>query len=80
MQKDIDDQKHLGGSDKITKDNIDTLVSCQDPFSEKIVNLVAKYKALDDCMSAVQKGFEKDAVNLQDFLGAIRKLSGKQFK
>lgn len=31
-------------------------------------------------MSAVQKGFEKDAVNLQDFLGAIRKLSGKQFK
>ena len=80
MKKDIDDQKHLGGAENISKDNIETLVSCQDPFSEKIVNLVAKYKALDDCMSAVQKGFEKDAINLPDFLQSIRKLSGKQFK
>ena len=44
------------------------------------MNLVAKYKALDDCMSAVQKGFEKEAVDLPNFLQAIRKLSGKQFK
>jgi hypothetical protein len=38
---------------------------------------VAKYKALDDCMSSVQKGFEKGAVDLPDFLQAIRKLAGK---
>ena len=31
-------------------------------------------------MSSVQKGFEKGAVDLPDFLQAIRKLAGKQFK
>jgi tRNA uridine 5-carbamoylmethylation protein Kti12 len=64
----------------VSKDNVDELVSCSDPYSEKIVHLVAKYKALDDCMSAVQKGYEKNAIDLPDFLQTIRRLSGKQFK
>ena len=52
-QKEIQAQKHLGGVDNLSKDNVDDLVYCQDPISQKIVHLVAKYKALDDCMSAV---------------------------
>lgn len=76
-EKEIGAQKHLGGAENLTKDNVDELVYCQDPFSEKIVHLVAKYKALDDCMSAVQKGFEKNAIELPDFLSTIRKLAGK---
>ena len=52
----------------MTPDAIDEMVKCPDPFSEKIVHLVAKYNAIEDCMSAVKKGFEKDAIPLKDFL------------
>ena len=48
---------------EITVDTIDEVVRCPDPISEKIVSLVAKYNALDECMAAVKKGYEKDVIN-----------------
>lgn len=48
----------------MTLEDIDTMVTPADPCSEKILHLVAKYKALDDCMTSCQKAFDKDAINL----------------
>lgn len=56
------------------------MVTPADPVSEKVVHLVAKYKALDECMSSCQKAFDKDALNLEEFLKVIRQLSTKQCK
>ena len=64
----------------LTVDNVDQIVTVDDPFSEKIIHIVAKKDALEDCMAAVKKGFEKDSINLQDFLKTIRQLSMKQCK
>ena len=66
--------------ESLTVDNIDQIVTVDDPFSEKIIKIVAKKDALEDCMAAVKKGFEKDAISLQDFLKQIRQLSMKQCK
>jgi hypothetical protein len=56
------------------------MISCPDPFSEKIIHLASKYKALEDCMAAVKKGFEKDAIDISGLLETIRGLSVKQCK
>lgn len=50
--------------ESLTVDNIDQIVTVDDPFSEKIIKIVAKKDALEDCMAAVKKGFEKDVINL----------------
>ena len=68
------------GGKAFTIDDVDTLVAPADPISEKIVHLVAKYKTLDECMSAVQKAYDKDAISLEEFLKCIRQLSNKQCK
>jgi len=76
-------QKNLAagsGAGSVSPDTVDALISCPDPFSEKIVKLVSKYNALEDCMGALKKGFEKDAVPLSEFLQHIRNLSVKQCK
>jgi Vps23 core domain len=44
------------------------------------VELTAKENALEDCMAAIKKAYEKEQLNLIDFLSTIRKLSNKQFK
>ena len=59
---------------------VDTLVQAGDPVSEKIIKHASKYNALDECMAAVKKGFEKGVIDIEDFLATIRKLSGKQAK
>ena len=71
----------MGGDvSALTPDSVDSMITVNDPFSEKIIALVAKYNALEDCMGAVKKGFEKDAIPLSDFLHHIRALSVKQCK
>ncbi len=42
--------------------------------------MTAKENALEDCLVALKKAYEKDQISLNDFLGNIRKLSNKQFK
>jgi len=74
-------QQDMGnGSGELTAESLDSIITIPDPFSEKIVHTVAKYNALEDCMAAVKKGFEKDAVTLPDFLKQVRMLAAKQFK
>jgi hypothetical protein len=53
---------------ELTTDMVDSIVRITDPVSEKIMGLVAKHNALEDCMAAIKKGFEKDAVSISDFL------------
>ena len=36
-----------------SKEDVDAMVKCDEPMSEKIVHLAAKYKALDECMAAM---------------------------
>ena len=68
----------MGGNiSALTPDSLDSMITVNDPFSEKIIALVSKYNALEDCMGAVKKGFEKDAISLSDFLQNIRQLSAK---
>lgn len=64
----------------MTAESLDEVVMIPDPISEKVISLVAKHKALEDCMLAVKKGFEKDVVTTKDFLQQIRLLSNKQCK
>lgn len=61
-------------------DSVDQMVQFPDPISEKIVHLVAKYNAVEDCMAVIKKSFENDEIKLKDFLQNIRQLSGKQCK
>ena len=56
------------------------MIKPSDPFSEKIIYLVAKYNALEECMAAIKKAFEKGALSLPDYLQEIRTLSSKQCK
>ena len=55
-------------------------MSVDGPFQEKIMHLVAKHNALDDCMAAVKKGYEREAITFDEFLKHIRELSMKQCK
>ena len=45
----------------------------------RVIDLTAKENALEDCMVAMKKGFEKDEIELKDMLQEVRKLSGRQF-
>lgn len=64
----------------MTADSIDQFVRTDDEFSQKIVSISAKFNALEDCMGAVKKGFEKDAIDLPEYLKTIRSLAMKQAK
>ena len=59
---------------------VDSMITPNDAISEKIIKMASKYNALDECMSAVKKGFEKGVVDLETFLSTIRELSSKQAK
>ena len=56
---------------------IESIITPSDAVSEKIIKLAAKYNALDECMTAVKKGFEKGVIDLETFLKTIRELAGK---
>ncbi len=66
-----------GNSEEINESNIDHLVYLKDAFSEKIVDLTAKENAIEDCLVAMKKAFEKDQLSLSDFLNNIRKMTNK---
>jgi len=72
IEKSLKAQADFGAKGQLTPDSINQIVTIPDPFSEKIVHLVAKYNALEDCMACVKKGYEKDAVDLTDFLKQVR--------
>ena len=59
-------QADIGGvtGDALTTESLDRLVTIEDPISEKVMGLVSKTKALEDCMLAVKKGYEKDVISI----------------
>ena len=59
---------------------IESIITPGESVSEKIIKLAAKYRALDECMSSVKKGFEKGVIDLEKFLSTIRDLASKQHK
>ena len=61
-----------GAGGGLSAESIDQMVKCPDPISEKIVHLVAKHNALEDCMAVVKKAFENDEVELKEFLQNVR--------
>ena len=79
LEEKLKAQKDISG-DKLTADDVLTLITVPDPLQEKILQLVAKHNALDDCMAAVKKGFEREVIPIDEFLKNIRELSQKQCK
>ena len=63
-----------------SSENIEEQVKASDPVSAKIIKCTAKYNALDECMSAIKKAYEKEVIGLSEFLSQIRSLSQKQAK
>lgn len=61
-----------GASGGLSAESVDQMVKCTDPISEKIVHLVAKHNALEDCMAVVKKAFENDELELKEFLINVR--------
>ena len=50
------------GFSSLSPDSVDMLVTPADDTSEKILGIVAKYQALEDCIAGVKKGFEKGVI------------------
>lgn len=75
-------QDDLAGGNiaSLTPDSVDQLVQVTDPISEKIIQLVAKHNALEDCQAIIKKSFEKENMPLKEFLKNIRELAMKQSK
>ena len=70
----INTQESVG---EVTIDNVDSLVKPSDPVSGKIIKSTAKYNALEECMAAIKKAYDKDVISLTDYLTQIRQLSKK---
>lgn len=74
------------GLDKIdahvepTLDTLDEFVRPSGPLSEKLLKLEAKIIAIDDAMNVLKKHYEKDNIDLQEFLKNIRALANRQCK
>lgn len=49
-------------------------------LSSKLIKLQAKNIAIDDAMNVFKKHYEKDNIDLQEFLKNIRVLANKQCK
>ena len=48
------------------------------PLSEKLIHYHCKTAALEDAMGVIKKAYEKDKMDLKEYLGQIRALSNKQ--
>ncbi|CDW87918.1 tumor susceptibility gene 101 protein [Stylonychia lemnae] len=69
-----------GSSHEINEENINSYVYPSSAYSDKIIDLTAKESAFEDCLVALKKAYEKDQMNLQEFLKSIRQISNRQFK
>lgn len=52
------------GFSSLSPESVDMLVSPADDTSDKILKIVAKYQALEDCIAGVKKGYEKGVITL----------------
>mmetsp|Transcript_18010 Transcript_18010/g.12953 ORF Transcript_18010/g.12953 Transcript_18010/m.12953 type:complete len:95 (+) Transcript_18010:796-1080(+) len=63
-----------------TVDTLDEVVYPVNALSTKLIKLQAKIIAIDDAMNVFKKHYEKDNIDLQEFLKNIRALANKQCK
>jgi hypothetical protein len=49
-------------------------------LSEKLLNYHCKTASLEDTMNVVKKAYEKDKIDLKEYLNHVRTLSKKQCK
>ena len=77
MQKVIGEGQNLGAIDA---NNIDDHVMPNNVLSEKLLNYHCKTASLEDAMSIVKKAYEKDKIDLKEYLNHVRTLSKKQCK
>ena len=61
-------------------EKIDKMISFTDPISEGSMKIHSKYHSLEDCIAMVKKAYEKDMIDVKDYLKEIRNLSTKQAK
>ena len=48
------------------------------PLSEKLIKYHCKTACIEDAMSVIKKAYEKDKIDLKEYLGHIRSLANKQ--
>ena len=77
MQKVIGEGQNLGAIDA---NNIDDHVMPNNVLSEKLPNYHCKTASLEDAMNVVKKAYEKDKIDLKEYLNHVRTLSKKQCK
>ena len=77
MQKVIGEGQNLGAIDA---NNIDDHVMPNNVLSEKMLNYHCKTASLEDAMNIVKKAYEKDKIDLKEYLNHVRTLSKKQCK
>jgi hypothetical protein len=68
-----------GTREPVTEENLSNELYASNKISEKLLKLIAKDAALEDCQHALKKVYEKDQIDLTEFLSNIRKLAGSQF-
>ena len=68
------------GGLEITEDYIKSEVCpFSNVFTERLISLRTKERALEDTIQTLKKGFEGGAISFEDFLMGVRQLSMKQF-
>ena len=65
MEKIVSDSSQ---STAITPDNIDAYVMPSNPFSEKLLDLQCKNSACEDAMNVIKKAYDKDKIDLKEYL------------
>ena len=64
----------------IDQNNIDDHVMPNNVLSENLLNYHCKTASLEDAMNVVKKAYEKDKIDLKEYLNHVRTLSKKQCK
>lgn len=49
-------------------------------INNRLIDLTAKENAIEDCLVAIKKAYEKDLLTLGELMQNVRRLSNKQFK
>ena len=75
MKKVMNESTNAGA---ITVDTIDAYVMPSNPLSEKLIKYHSKVACIDDAMGVMKKAYEKDQMELKEYLGHIRFLANKQ--
>ena len=72
--------KESQNSQELNADTIDQHVMASNALSEKLIHYHCKTASFEDAMGVIKKAYEKDKIDLKEYLGQIRQLANKQCK